>query len=187
MYIAASTDIPEPGYIRPSPMEINGEVNHSYEIKGYVNISYFKSMKSPDHVPEPIQQAFNEGSKAYSIGCWNAAGCMLRASIDLATQRVLKLKQADIPLDDKQWLKKRLKWMFDNNHLNSDMRELSTCIREDGNDAAHSVNLSKADALDILDFSHTLLECLFTRPARLKEAGKRRDKRRAENSVKPRP
>jgi hypothetical protein len=58
------------------------------------------------------------------------------------------------------------------------LRELAKCIREDANDGAHVGNLSKEDAEDLLDFTTTLLERLFTEPRRLELANERRQQRR---------
>jgi hypothetical protein len=71
----------------------------------------------------------------------------------------------------------RLKWLFDNKHLPEALRELSLCIKEDGNDGAHVGSLSKSDAEDVLDFSASLLERLYTEPEQLRIAKERRDKR----------
>jgi hypothetical protein len=72
----------------------------------------------------------------------------------------------------------RLAWLLDNRYLPGELRELSTCIREDGNDAAHDGTLEKADAEDLLDFTVALLERLYTEPERLKLAKARREERR---------
>ena len=58
--------------------------------------------------------------------------------------------------------------------------ELSTCVREDGNDAAHAETLTKVDAYDLADFTTVLLEQLYTQPEKLKLAKDRRNGRRQE-------
>jgi len=72
----------------------------------------------------------------------------------------------------------RLPWLFDNGKLPGDLRELSTCVHQDGNDGAHQGTLTKEDAEDLLDFTLGLLERIFTEPERLRLAQERRDKRR---------
>jgi hypothetical protein len=72
----------------------------------------------------------------------------------------------------------RLRWLFDNRHLPDGLRDLSTCIREDGNDGAHAGTLTKEDADDLLDFTTALLERIYTEPAKLKLADERRKARR---------
>lgn len=72
----------------------------------------------------------------------------------------------------------RLPWLFHNRRLDPGMEPLSTCIREDGNDGAHTGTLTKEDAEDLLDFTMALLEKIYTEPERLKLAQERRDARR---------
>ena len=72
----------------------------------------------------------------------------------------------------------RLPWLFQNGFLPAALKELSACIREDGNDAAHSGTLRKTDAEDLLDFTTALLERIYTEPERLRLAQQRRDSRR---------
>ena len=70
-------------------------------------------------------------------------------------------------------------WLFEHGHLPADLRDLSTCIREDGNDGAHAGTLTKEDAEDLLDFTRELLERLHTEPAKLRLVEERRKARRA--------
>ena len=58
------------------------------------------------------------------------------------------------------------------------LRQLSTCVKEDGNDGAHAGNLSTEDAENLLDFTTILLERLYTEPERLRIAEERRIQRR---------
>jgi hypothetical protein len=131
-------------------------------------------------VNEPtIANAFREGAVSLVVGCWNAAGAMFRLAIDLATKPLLPAKEVEgLNRKGRRDLGLRLQWLFDNKLLPSDLRELSSCVREDGNDAAHAGTLTKEDAEDLLDFTTALLEPIFTEPERLRLARERRDKRR---------
>ena len=73
----------------------------------------------------------------------------------------------------------RIPWLFENGFLPEALKDLSTCIKEDGNDGAHAGNLSVTDAADLLDFTAALLERVYTEPERLRIAKDRRDARRA--------
>jgi hypothetical protein len=84
----------------------------------------------------------------------------------------------DLPKKVRRDLGLRLPWLFDNNKLPADLRELSSAIREDGNDGAHQGTLTKVEAEDLLDFTTALLERIFTEPMRLQIAKERREKRR---------
>ena len=50
--------------------------------------------------------------------------------------------------------------------LPTEVRELSTAIREAGNDGAHQGALTKNEAEDPLDFTIALFERIFTEPMR---------------------
>lgn len=70
-------------------------------------------------------------------------------------------------------------WLFETGRLPDSLKDLSSCIKEDGNDGAHAGNLKKSDADDLLDFTSVLLERIYTEPERLRLAKERRDARRA--------
>ncbi len=106
-------------------------------------------------------------------------GTMFRMCVDLATRPKLPEGEVDgLNAKIRRDLGLRLPWLFDNNLLPEGLRELSKCIREDGNDGAHAGTLEKADAHDLLDFTGALLERIFTEPEKLKLAEERRNLRR---------
>jgi integrase len=74
----------------------------------------------------------------------------------------------------------RLPWLFNAGLVPESLRELSTCIKEDGNDGAHAGSLTSDDANDLLDFTSMLLERLYTEPERLRQASQRRSERRSQ-------
>ncbi|MEO9303158.1 DUF4145 domain-containing protein [Acinetobacter pittii] len=43
-----------------------------------------------------------------------------------------------------------------------DLEELSRCIKDDGNDAAHDGTIGETEANDLLDFTYELLERVYT-------------------------
>ena len=104
---------------------------------------------------------------------------MFRTSIDLATKDLLPPNDEEL-LDDRarRFLAPRLRWLFENGRLPSDLRELSSCIRDDGNDAAHRANIGQEEANDLLDFTAILFERIFTIPKRVEIARERRNERR---------
>jgi len=72
-----------------------------------------------------------------------------------------------------------LPWLFDNSLLPEAVRQLSACIKDDGNDGAHAGTLTRAEAEDLLDFTRVLFERLYTEPMRLRLAQERRETRRS--------
>ncbi|MFY0735649.1 DUF4145 domain-containing protein [Aurantimonas sp. NFXS3] len=166
---------------RGFPLDARRSLDHLVEIDTYISIRDMAAEAPPEHVAPEIEKIFREGATAVAVQCWNAAGAMFRASVDLATRPLL-------PPEDEEGgpnrrirrdLGLRLPWLFDNGRLPRDLEGLSHCIREDGNDGVHQGTLTKPDAEDLLDFTRALLERLYTQPERLRLAEIRRAQRRA--------
>jgi hypothetical protein len=105
---------------------------------------------------------------------------MFRLCIDLATRAMLP--NGEVPglnAKTRRNLGLRLPWLFDTGRLPDALKELSSCIKEDGNDGAHEGNLTENDAWDLLDFTSILLERIYSEPERLRKATARRGARRA--------
>ena len=124
--------------------------------------------------------AVGEGATCLAVGCYNAAGTMFRLCVDLATKSMLPTEEAPgLNTKTRRDLGLRLPWLFANGLLPEALKDLSSCIKEDGNDGAHAGNLTEDDASDLLDFSVSLLERIYTEPERLRLAKERRDARRS--------
>jgi hypothetical protein len=177
----AETGIEEAKLIRKSGLaNLSGAVNHLVRIEGFVSLKDRAGIPPPEHVPKVIAAIFSEGATCFAVQCFNAAGTMFRLCVDLATRSLLPAGDADgLNARVRRELGLRLPWMFEHSLLPEALRDLSACIREDGNDGAHQGTLTKEDAGDLLDFTISLLERLYTEPERLRLAKERRDKRRA--------
>ena len=163
-----------------SVLKVQGALNKYFQAKRYISLKDQGAAAPPEHVPEDIAKVFREGATSLVVECWNAAGTMFRVCVDLATRPTLP--DGEVPGLTKKVrrdLGLRLPWLFDNGKLPADLRELSSAVREDGNDGAHQGTLKKEDAEDLLDFTTALLERIFTEPTRLRLAKERRLKRRA--------
>lgn len=157
-----------------------GAINRYVHVTGYVSASDKAAIPAPDYLPANILAAFNEGAKCLAVRCYNAAGTMFRLCVDMTTKD--KLPEGDAPglnAKTRRDLGLRLPWLFDNRYLPEDLRDLSHCIKEDGNDGAHQGTLTEADALDLLDFTTALLERIYTQPEKVKLAAERRAQRRS--------
>jgi hypothetical protein len=164
---------------RGSPLQVSGSLNNYFEIGGFIGVKDQGTVPPPDHVPEQIANVFKEGATCLAVECWNAAGTMFRMCIDLATRPMVPREEVpSLTKRVRRDLGLRLPWLFDNGKLPADLRDLSTCIREDGNDGAHQGTLTKHDAEDLLDFTNAILERLYTEPRRLDIAKERRARRR---------
>ncbi len=159
--------------------ELNYAVNQVVNIEGYISLKDTATVEPPEYLPPNIETAFREGAACIAIGCYNAAGTMFRLCIDLSTRDMLpKEETKGLNQRVRRSLGLRLPWLFDNGVLPKSLRELSACIKEEGNDGAHEGTLSEKDAEDILDFTNVLLERIYTEPKRLELAKERRTARR---------
>lgn len=174
----------------PAKFEKNA-LNSYFDNQGHIGLKDEASVGPPEHVPAQIEAIFREGATCLAVGCFNAAGTMFRLCVDLVTYAKLPVDGFNgMPADIRKWLLgQRLNWLFDKGILPADLRELSNCIKDDGNDGAHGGTLKEADATDLCDFTVELLERLYTEPKKLELAKERRDKRHASpaNSTKQKP
>lgn len=155
-------------------------VNISSDISdvNVVRINPEEIIPSPDFIPEDIKVNFDEGAMCYSIGCHNAAATMFRLCLDKATKSFLPEEPAAPPAKIRRSLGLRMDWLFEHGHLPVALKELAECIKDDGNDGAHEGILSKVDVDDLIDFTISLLERLYTEPRKIELAKERRLARR---------
>ncbi len=161
---------------------VKGAVNNFMDVSGYVSLKDTVSELPPEFLPKIVEAVFREAVTCKAVQCFNASATMLRLCLDLATREKLP---PIIPEQDptpnyrtRRDLGLRLPWLFDNKILPEDLRELSHAVKEDGNDGAHAGTITGIDVEDLLDFTRTLLERIYTEPARVKLARERRDARR---------
>lgn len=156
-----------------------GSANDFVQVVGHVSLKDESSEVPPEYLPEAVESAFTEGAKCLAIGCPNAAAAMFRMCVDIATRGLLPEGEIEgLAPKTRRDLGLRLPWLFEHKLLPPDIRGLSWCIREDGNDGVHVGTLTEADAEDLIDFTRALLERLFTEPEKLRIAEKRREERR---------
>lgn len=161
-------------------MQLAGVLNDLIAVDGYISQKDAAALPPPDFLPVGLSAAFNEGATCVAVGCFNAAATMFRLCVDIATKVILpKEERPGLNHRVRRDLGLRLSWLFDNGILPLALKELSSCIKEDGNDGAHVGNLTQADADDLYDFCFMLLERLYTEPQRLTQAKERREARRA--------
>lgn len=162
------------------PSKFIGAITKFLNIAGYISLKDEISSEPPDHLPQDIHAIFIEASRCNSIGCFNAAGTMYRLCLDLATKSLLPEQDENgLNRRTRRDLGLRLPWLFENGRLPIALQELSSCVKDDGNDGAHAGTLTREDADDLHDFSVAILERLFTEPRRLELAKERRAQRRA--------
>lgn len=164
-------------------LNLVGAINRYVNVENFVNLKDIAAAKPPDHLPKNVERIFREGATCLAVGCNNAAGTMFRLCIDIVTRGMLPEGEVQgLNAKIKRDLGRRLPWLFDNSKLPKSLRELSSCIKDDGNDGAHKGTLSKEDAGDMLDFTYTMLERLYTEPKRIELAKERREARHKKTS-----
>lgn len=161
-------------------LKVEGALNNFVNIEGHISLKDNASVASPEFLPQEIDAVFWEGATCLAVDCYNAAGTMFRLCVDLATRSMLPIDETQgLNAKTRRDLGLRLPWLFETGRLPDSLKDLSSCIKEDGNDGAHAGNLKKSDADDLLDFTSVLLERIYTEPERLRLAKERRDARRA--------
>lgn len=157
---------------------LKGSVNRYMNNQGFITLKDMATTQPPEYLPKNIDAAFREGAVCMSVKCFNGAGTMFRLCIDLATRAML-------PQDDVEGLNQRIRrslglrlaWLFDHGILPEALRDLSQCIKDEGNDGAHEGTLTEKEADDLLDFTYEILERIYTDPERLRLAKERRETR----------
>jgi hypothetical protein len=182
-FVLSQKQISDKEEIKKGLANLNRAVNRLMNIEGYISLKDAAAKKPPDDLPERIGAVFREGAACLSIGCFNAAGTMFRLCIDLSTRAMLPEGEVKgLNSRVRRDLGLRLPWLFDNGILPEALQELSSCVKDDGNDGAHEGTLKKEDAEDLLDFTYALLERIYTEPKRLQLAKERRLARRESKS-----
>ncbi len=157
----------------------SGESINNYAcIETYINLKNSFTEKPPEFIPKNIEEIFIEGLICKSVDCFNASGTMFRLCLDMATKDLLPTTETE-GLNSKilRSLGFRLEWLIKNDKIPKSLKELASCIKNDGNDGAHEGILSREDLEDIYDFTYILLERLYTEPERIKLAKERRKNR----------
>lgn len=169
-----------------SPASEDGNyVDRLYSLEEWV-FKIPNSRPSPEYVNPEVSRIFKEGSDCLAIGAFDAAGTMFRKVLDAATREKTPEPDSDEAVKPASWkvykdLRLRLDWLFENNKLDRSLEELSSCIHQDGNDAAHDLTgIGKEEAEDLSDFADQVLRVIYTIPGQILENQLRRAKRRDE-------
>jgi hypothetical protein len=158
-------------------------INHTFDIRKWVQVIP-TARQCPEYVPDGIERIYAEAAKCEAIGLWDAAGAMFRKVLDASTRLVTPSPIADDTATP-AWkvykdLRLRLDWLFERQLLDPALREISSCIHQDGNDAAHSLaGIGREEATDLADFTTLALRTMFTLPGQIDENKRRRQERRA--------
>ena len=143
-FVLSQKEISDKDEIKKGLANLSKAINQYMRIEGYISLKDTVTTKPPEHIPENIDTSFREGAACMSSGCYNAASTMFRLCIDLSTRAMLPAGEAEgLNSRVRRNLGLRLPWLFDNGILPEALRELSSCIKDDGNDGAHEGSLNK--------------------------------------------
>jgi len=163
--------------------QIKADLTSSISVRGFVSLADTSAIKPPEHLPDVIEKGFNEAARCFAVGCYNASATMYRFCLDQATKELLPDASAESVQQpngrQRRDLGLRLPWLIERDGRLAGLGDLASCIRDDGNDGAHSGSLSKTDAEDVQDFTFMFLERLYSEAVRLKLAADRRLARRS--------
>jgi len=180
VFVVSQKDLDHESIFEKVPLfKTNAAANTLVTVEGFISHKDSAAAPPPEHLPPEIEAAFREGATCMATGCFNAGATMFRLCVDHATRALLPSDSVHgLTANIRRSLGLRVVWLFENSILPAGLKELSTCIKEDGNDGAHTGTLKKEDAEDIKDFTFELLERLYTEPQRLILAKERREARR---------
>lgn len=163
-------------------------INDHVYIKGLITPPLKQQNICPLYVPEDIKNIYDEATKCLSMDCFVASGSMFRLCLDLVTKDLLEKWLEEHQTTEQQpnkeqrnKLANRIDFLIDQDKIPKRLKELAHCIRHDGNDSAHDGNTGEDEALDCLDFTEALLTEIYTLPAQINEANRRRNERRAKS------
>ena len=158
---------------------INGSLNHLVDFKRHITLKDKAGSKPPDLLPETIEKAIIEANICLANECWNAASAMYRLAVDLCTKSLVP-EGSTVPNRTMRSLGLRMNWLFENELLSNDLKDLAECVQQDGNDGSHDGSLNRIDAEDLKDFCYALVARVYTEPQKLELAKQRRANRRNE-------
>jgi hypothetical protein len=151
-----------PRCLNPILVEVDDVVNDD----GQFIVLYPSATRASASVPETIRKAFDEAVACMRCKAYTAASIMCRKTLEGICQAHGTKKDG---------LLNGLKELRDRGMIESRLFDWANELRIQGNEAAHDVEVttSAQDARDVVEFTHALLEYVFTFNDRF-EAFKRR-------------
>jgi len=106
-------------------------------------------------IPSSLRLAYEEARSCFRAKAYTATAIMCRKTLEgIADENKISARNLAIALKE----------MKDNGIIENRLYDWADALRISGNEAAHGVNskISRQDAKDILEFTHALLEYVFT-------------------------
>jgi hypothetical protein len=125
-------------------------------------------------IPNSLRTAYDEARACFRAKAYTATAIMCRKTLEgIADENKITARN----------LATALKEMKDKGIIESRLYEWADTLRISGNEAAHGVNsqISRQDTMDILEFTHALLEYVFTFQEKFEQFKKRQSKTKTAN------
>ena len=136
----------------------------------------YRPKKAPAHTPANAVPFFDQGISSLENENYDAAGVMLRKSLEVALKTTISNAKGN--------LYNLIVQAGSESKLTDQMVDWAQTIRELGNEAAHDMSpWTKAEAEELLEFVELLFIYLFALPERTKEARKKAQSRKKESTV----
>jgi hypothetical protein len=117
-------------------------------------------------IPNSLRLAYEEARSCFRAKAYTATAIMCRKTLEgIADENKITARNLGIALKE----------MKDKGIIENRLYEWADALRISGNEAAHGVNsqVSRQDANDILEFTHALLEYVFTFQEKFEQFKKR--------------
>lgn len=129
-------------------------------------------------IPDALRSAYDEANVCFRAKAYTATAIMCRKILEgICEENKIQVRN----------LAHSLKELKDKGIIENRLYEWADALRLLGNEAAHGVNtqISHQDAKDILEFTHALLEYVFTFQEKYKQFMGRRQSQGSEQSTPP--
>ena len=143
-------------------LDANTSLNDVFHVFEPVLLKGKNSILPPKHLPSIVEERFKEGCDCLAIQCFNASVAMFRLCLQFTVDDLIS-RHENVPNKIiKNNLYNKIEWLFEQNTIRNQLRELSDCIRLVGNDGVHDGGLTKDDAQLIQKFTYFLLEDVYS-------------------------
>jgi hypothetical protein len=134
----------------------------------------YPAIDSPvsDALPKPIREAFEEARSCFRGKAYTATAIMCRKTLEgICSAHGIQERS----------LKGSIEKLREKGVVEGSLLAWADALRDSGNEAAHDVNVTVAgqDAGDLVEFTHALIEYVFTFQERFEAFKKRKAARRA--------
>jgi len=90
VFVLAENGIDEAKAVQKTGLaKFPGSVSDLVRVPSYISVKDAAGREAPEHLPEALKLAFDEGATCFAVGCFNAGASMFRLCSDLAPRALL--------------------------------------------------------------------------------------------------